>query len=179
MAFYSDKHSTFRVNNNQKREVSYTQVHKVLQRLDIELIYAHSPQAKGRVERANATLQDRLVKELREMNISSIEEANKYLETFRKKYNEKFAVEPAIREDAHRSILRSQDIEKICMIREYRKLSKDLSFQYKTEIYQVDQNYVHRLYGKIVEVCELNGAVKMVLQNGKQLKSCSYFRNNS
>ena len=170
MAFYSDKHSTFRVNNNKKREISYTQLHQAMKRLDIELIYAHSPQAKGRVERANGTLQDRLVKELREKNISSIKEANKYLETFRKKYNEKFAIEPAILEDSHREILPSQDIEKICMIRSYRKLSKDLSFQYKTEIYQIDSNYTYRLYGKPVEVCEMHGEVKMVLQNGKELK---------
>lgn len=170
MAFYSDKHSTFRVNNNKKRKVSYTQLHQALQRLDIELIYAHSPQAKGRVERANGVLQDRLIKELREMDISSIEEANEYVETFRKKYNEKFAVQPANREDSHRTLLPSQDIDKICMIREYRKLSKDLSFQYKTEIYQIDSSYSHRLYGKIVEVCVIHGEVKMVLQNQKQLK---------
>ena len=80
MAFYSDKHSVFRVNNKKKEGIANTKFQKVLKKLDIELICANSPQAKGRVERANGVLQDRLVKELREENISSIEEWNKYLE---------------------------------------------------------------------------------------------------
>lgn len=74
-AFYSDKHRVFRVNQKSAEERGLTQFHKILKKLDIELICANSPQAKGRVERANRTLQDRLIKELREREISGIERA--------------------------------------------------------------------------------------------------------
>ena len=175
MAFYSDKHGVFRVNNKKKLEsISCTQFQRVLKNLDIEIICAHSPQAKGRVERANGTLQDRFIKELREMNISSMEEANEFTKTFIKKYNSKFAKEPAKKEDAHRSLCPSQNLEEICLVQEERVLTKDLSFQYKGNIYQIDSEYVNRLYGKKVQIYELNGEIKMVMQNGKKLKCKKY-----
>lgn len=171
LAFYSDKHSIFRVNNKKKYEGLFsTKFQSVLKKLHIELICAHSPQAKGRVERANGILQDRLIKELREQNISSIEEGNKFLEQFRLIYNKKFAVEPAKPENAHRRMLAGLNIEQICMMEEERVLSKDLSFQYKTEIYQLESDYTHRLYGKRVQIYELDGKLQRIVQNGKELK---------
>jgi transposase-like protein len=174
-AFYSDKLGVFRVNNKKRIDgISFTQFQRVLKELDIELICAHSPQAKGRVERANGTLQDRLIKELRERNISSIEETNEFLETFIIKYNKKFAKEPASKENAHREMLPSQNLEEICLVKEERVLTKDLSFQYKREIYQVDSEYANRLYGKKVQIYELKGEIKRVMQNGKKLKYKKY-----
>lgn len=171
LAFYSDKHSVFRVNNKQRVEGNFfTQFHKVLKKLDIELICAHSPQAKGRVERANGTLQDRLVKELRERKISSIDQANAFLEEYRAIYNKEFAVAPANSKNAHRKVLASHNEEQLFMQSEERILSKDLSFQYKTQIYQINSEYKRRLYGKKVQIYESQGEVKMVLQNGKKLK---------
>ena len=171
MAFYSDKHSVFRVNHKKRLEGAFsTKFQKALKQLDIELICAHSPQAKGRVERANGILQDRLIKELREQNISAIEEANEFLESFRLKYNKKFAVEPAEAENAHRKLLPNQNLEYLCLVEEERILSKDLSFQYKTEIYQIDSQYKHRLYGKRIQIFEMDGKIKRILQNGKELK---------
>lgn len=76
LAFYSDKHGIFRVNNGGSTTTGVTQFGRVLSELGIELICANSPQAKGRVERANQTLQDRLIKEMRLEGISSIEAAN-------------------------------------------------------------------------------------------------------
>ncbi len=78
IAFYSDKLSVFRVNQNSSQEKLMTQFCRGLNELNIDLIYANSPQAKGRVERANKTLQDRLVKELRLRNISDISAANAF-----------------------------------------------------------------------------------------------------
>ena len=175
LAFYSDKHSIFRVNyKNIKKEIFSTKFQNALKKLDIELICAHSPQAKGRVERANGTLQDRLIKELRERDISSMEEGNLFLEEFRQIYNKKFAVEPANYDNAHRRLLPSQNLDHLCMIEEERVLSKDLSFQYKTEIYQIDSEYKHRLYGKRVQIYELDGQIQKILQNGKELKYCKW-----
>ncbi len=171
MTFYSDKHSVFRVNNKKKQEgIFSTKFQNALKKLDIGLICAHSPQAKGRVERANGILQDRLIKELRERGISTIEEGNKFLEEFRLKYNKKFAVEPANPENAHRRRLPNQNLEHLCMIEEERILSKDLSFRYNTELYQIDSEYKHRLYGKRVQIYELDGKIEKILQNGKELK---------
>lgn len=170
LAFYSDKHSVFRNNNKTSLGGGFlTRFHEVLKELGIELICAHSPQAKGRVERANGTLQDRLIKELRERKINTIEEGNKYLEEFRDNYNRKFAVEPASRENAHRQLQASHKLEHLFMIKEERTLSKDLAFGYKTETYQVESPYKHRLHGKKVHIYEYYGEIKMVLHDGKRL----------
>ncbi len=83
VAFYSDKHSVFRVNRSEaKGGAGMTQFGRALAELNIEIICANSSQAKGRVERANRTLQDRLVKELRIENVSSIEAGNAFLPGF-------------------------------------------------------------------------------------------------
>jgi hypothetical protein len=89
LALYSDRHSIFRV-NNPEREGELTQFTRAIKTLGIEPIHANSPQAKGRVERANQTLQDRLVKEMRLQGISDIETANAWLPTFIEAYNNRF-----------------------------------------------------------------------------------------
>jgi hypothetical protein len=172
LSLYSDKHSIFRVN---KKELYVkgkwtTRFHEVLKELNIELICAHSPQAKGRVERANGTLQDRLIKELRERKICSIEEGNDFIDEYTKMYNKKFSSEPASTEDAHQSILPGHHLEKMFMLKEERVLSKDLSICYKNEVYQIEAKTIYRLRGKKVDVFESEGEVKMILQEGKALK---------
>ena len=104
VALYSDKHSIFRVNQHD-REGDLTQFTRVLKTLDIQPIHANTPQAKGRVERANRTLQDRLVKELRLGGIDDIESANAFLPEFIADYNQRFSVAPQNPQDAHRSVL--------------------------------------------------------------------------
>ena len=95
LAFYSDKLGVFRVAHKEAAALgAITQFGRALQELDIQLICANTCQAKGRVERANKTLQDRLVKELRLKNISSVKEANIYLEEFVYAHNTKFAKAP-------------------------------------------------------------------------------------
>ena len=93
VAIYSDKHSIFRV-NQQDREGDLTQFTRMLKTLDIQPIHANTPQAKGRVERANQTLQDRLVKELRLRRIDDMESANAFLPEFITDYNQRFSVAP-------------------------------------------------------------------------------------
>ena len=103
VAVYSDRHSIFRVNRTD-REGDVTQFTRVLKTLDIEPIHARSPQAKGRVERANQTLQDRLVKELRLRGVSDMESANAHLPQYMADYNRRFAVAPREPGDAHREV---------------------------------------------------------------------------
>lgn len=139
LAYYSDRHSIFRTTRNTDGHFKETELHRALKDLNIELICAYSSQAKGRVERANQTLQDRLIKEMRLKNISTIEEANTYLPEFIEKYNKKFAVEAENQEDAHRSVHQSDEALKRILSRHHtRKLSKTLEFSFEGLIYQVE-----------------------------------------
>jgi hypothetical protein len=103
-ALYSDKHSIFRV-NHVDHESELTQFTRALKTLNIEPIHANTPQAKGRVERANKTLQDRLVKEMRLNGINTIDEANRYLPIFMEDYNRRFCVPAHHPQEAHRPVL--------------------------------------------------------------------------
>lgn len=160
---YSDKHSVFRVNREENlKGKRITQFGRVLKDLDIELICAHSPQAKGKVERANGVLQDRLIKEMRLEGISSMEAGNLYLKRYMKKYNKKFGKEPLDKEDAHRPVVFSDKLEEIMSIQEKRKLSKELSFQYKGTIYQIkaDKPSYRMQYAHITIIDDGSGKIK-------------------
>ncbi len=94
-AFYSDRHSIFRVNHkNATTTEAFTQFGRSMAELGIEILCAYSPQAKGRVERANQTLQDRLVKEMRLARINNYSQANVFLAQYIPTYNHLFAVQP-------------------------------------------------------------------------------------
>ncbi len=137
LALYSDRHSIFRV-NNPEREGELTQFTRAIKTLGIEPIHANSPQAKGRVERANQTLQDRLVKEMRLQNISDIETANAWLPTFIEAYNNRFATSPRTTDNAHLDVHHSEEeLGYIFSLQAKRVLSKNLTFQYKSSAFQV------------------------------------------
>ena len=179
MAMYSDKHPIFRINHGQgtKRE-NYTQLGRALEELGIELIYANSPQAKGRVERANQTLQDRLIKEMRLKGIRTIEEANKFLETFWGKYNKKFSVAARCQEDAHRK--NTQELNKILCIKEKRTVSKNLEFQFENVIYQVKLEKPHRSLARaqVTVIKQLDGRLIFEYQ-GKPITVTKYSEQRS
>jgi hypothetical protein len=130
LAFYSDRHGIFRVNAKEAASGDgKTEFGRVAERLRIELINALTPQAKGRVERANQTLQDRLVREMRLEGISTIAAAQAFAPTFLAKWNAKFAVPPRESENAHRPWEESLDaLEEALARREERTLSKALTF---------------------------------------------------
>lgn len=138
LALYSDKHSVFRVNHKEALGGhGITQFGRAMKELDIKLIFANTPQAKGRIERMNQTLQDRLVKALRLQKISTLEEANAFLPTFIESFNKRFAVVPKNPNNAHRTLLSEHNLDRIFTIKEHRTLSKNLSFQHKNTIYQI------------------------------------------
>ena len=166
VAFYSDRHSIFRV-NHPAGEGARTQFSRALETLDIAAIHAHTPQAKGRVERANRTLQDRLVKELRLRGLSDLEAANAFLPRFRADYNRRFAVAPRSPLDAHRPVLHSPEEQaRILCLHHHRVLSKHLTFQFQHREYQLHgQGRGYRLRGATVTVCEaLDGSVTLLHQ---------------
>ena len=138
IAFYSDRHGIFRVNAPDVIKGTQTQFGRAMETLNIEIICANSPQAKGRVEKVNRTLQDRLVKELRLMGINNIGTANAFLPEFMVDFNERFAVEPANATDAHRVCkLSDEALKEILCYHSNRKLSKNLELSYDNIIYQV------------------------------------------
>ena len=155
-AFYSDKFSVFRVNIPAALTgTGLTQFGRAMKELGIELICAHSPQAKGKVERANQTLQDRLVKELRLRAISSVGAANAYLLEFIADFNLRFAVSPHSEEDAHRPLAEGCDLDRILVRCERRTLSKNLTLSYGNVIYQIEtKRAAYTMRGAHVEVRE-------------------------
>ena len=138
-ALYSDRHGIFRVNaKNAAGGDGRTEFGRVAERLGIELICATTPQAKGRVERANQTLQDRLVKEMRLEGISSMEEAQAFAPRFMDMWNARFAVQPRDPAPAHRPW--AQDVnalDDVLARREDRVLSKTLTFRCGGTLYCV------------------------------------------
>jgi hypothetical protein len=169
LAFYSDKHGIFRVNQERPLGLSsgLTQFGRAMQELDIQIICANTPQAKGRIERANQTLQDRLVKELRLLGISDMQAGNAYLPQFREDFNRRFAVEPRSRHDAHRPLLKTDPLDVILTHQETRTLSKNLTVQFKQVVYQIQSNRPgYALRNAQVLVCEnAQGAVTIFYQN--------------
>lgn len=170
VALYSDKHSIFRV-NRPDQEGELTQFTRALRTLDIEPIHAHSPQAKGRVERANQTLQDRLVKELRLQGVSDIESANAFLPTFLAAYNARFAKAPVSPVDAHRPLLHTPaELALILSLHHRRRLSKDLAFQFQNRTYQLTGPILgRRLRRTSITVCEAFDSTLTLLHEGQVL----------
>lgn len=144
-AIYADLHGTYR-NNNKKLSIeeqlagntAHTQFSRALDQLAVKYIPAFSPQAKGRVERNFQTFQDRLVKELKRLNVSSIKEANAYLDTsFLKDYNQRFSVNPARQTNLHRSAPLATTLNKILCIQKTRCVDKDFTIRFNNRILQL------------------------------------------
>lgn len=174
VAVYSDRHSIFRVNQGQQ-DNKLTQFGRALAALDIQAIHAKTPQAKGRVERSNQTLQDRLVKEMRLANIQTVQQANAFLPRFMESYNRQFAVQPALPQDAHRPVLHAdEEVERILSIQETRKLSKNLTCQFENRLYQLQLNRPgYTLRRACITVCKaLDGKVALLYKNKSLPYTC-------
>ena len=159
VAFYSDKHTVFRVNKPDARGGSgMTQFGRALAELNIEILCANSSQAKGRVERANRTLQDRLVKELRMAGICDMNAGNSFLPQFMEQFNNKFSV-PAVRtENMHRRLnVQAPRLADILCHREQRHVSQQLSLAYDRRQIILERNAVaDKLAGQYVEVYDFS-----------------------
>lgn len=144
MAFYSDRLSVFHVarSNRARGGRGLSQFGRAMQELNIDILCATSPQAKGRVERTNLTLQDRLVKELRLRGISDMAAGQAYLPAFREDYNRRFARPPRTAYDAHRPV--HEDLDTIFTWQEQRQLSENLTLSYKRTLYVLEDTEEHR-----------------------------------
>lgn len=177
VAVYSDRHSIFRLTCEEAANGHIlTQFGRALAGLEIEAIHARTPQAKGRVERANQTLQDRLVKELRLRGIDTMEAANAFLPDFAADYSRRFAVAASVAEDAHRALAhRPRELDLLLSQHHERRVSKSLSVQYRNVLYQIRHaGPGHRLRGAAVTVCDLPGDEVVLLHDGRELPYAAY-----
>jgi transposase InsO family protein len=172
VSFYTDKASLFQTAEKRKRdepgvdkdpvEMPPTQIGRALQELGITWIAAHSPQAKGRVERNFGTAQDRLVKGMRVAGVNTIEQANQYLEQdYLVWWERELTVEPANPDDAHRPLDKSDNLAASLSHVETRQVRNDYTLRWDGKLYQIErQAVVSGLRGANVRVEErLNGSL--------------------
>lgn len=150
-----------------------TQFGRAMEQLAIEVIMAHSPQAKGRVERRNGLLQDRLVKALRLAGISDLERANRFLrEKFLPQLNKRFQVKARSQADAHRKAPGAASLEAILSWEEERVVGSDWTVAWKGQWLQIARAHeILNLVGKKVTVRQRRDGCVEVLREGKLLKS--------
>jgi len=170
-AIYLDKFSTYKVNhkNAVDNEELMTQFERAMNQLGVKVIHANSPQAKGRVEKMNGTLQRRLVKEMRLNKINTIEDANGFLkEIFIPKFNHQFAVVPKKENDLHKQLNADEkiDLNKILSIQSERIINNDFTVRFKNNYYQLTETQPATIYKKDKIVIEehLNGEVKICIR---------------
>src|SRR3990170_4071408 len=174
IAWYSDRHSIFRRNDKEPWTLSEelagrrepTQVARALEELGINLILAHSPQAKGRVERCWGTLQDRLVKELRRANTCTLQEANQVLLSYLPRFKERFARPPADPEPAYRRLPCGADVDAVCSFHYLRSVANDNTVRLEERLVHVPPGPGGRSYaGCRVQVQErLDGSLTVAYQ---------------
>ncbi|MEA2087133.1 MAG: ISNCY family transposase [Candidatus Caldatribacteriota bacterium] len=149
VSIYVDRHTIFKAPSNTRltiydelegKTLVYTQFGRAMQELSVGIIYAYSPQAKGRIERLWETLQDRLALELRLAGIKSIKEANAFLPGFIKRFNARFAVVPREPQSAYRPLGKDINIDYILCRKETRKVCPGSIFSFGGQIYQVIKN---------------------------------------
>jgi hypothetical protein len=167
-AIYLDKFSTYKVNhkNAVDNKELMTQFERAMNQLGVRVIHANSPQAKGRVEKMNGTLQRRLVKEMRLNKINTIEDANKYLqEIFIPKFNKQFAVIPKKSNDLHRQLNTNEknNLDKILSIQHERTINNDYTIRFENNYFQLTETQPTTVYkkDKIIIEKRLNGEIKI------------------
>jgi transposase len=144
MKVYLDKHTTYKstakptIQDELDRVEPLSQFERALKELGVEVIHAHSPQAKGRIERLFGTLQDRLVKEMRLRGIRTLEEANQFLEDYLPLYNRKFSVCPKEGDNFHRPLPKGLALDTILCIKTERALRNDFTVAHNKSLYQIE-----------------------------------------
>ena len=172
MSLYMDKHTTYKspAEPSSEDEINGTkplsEFGRALTELAVEIIHAHSPEAKGRIERLFKTLQDRLVKEMTLRGIHTIDEANKYLDTYLSAHNKRFAVKAKEQDDLHRAIPKGLNLDKILCIRTVRTLRNDFTIAHDCKLYQIQEP----IKSKKVLVEERTDGKMLITYNNVRLK---------
>ena len=171
LAVYADKHTTYQspaqptVEEQLAGAEPMSQFGRALSELGVELIPAHSPQAKGRVERLFHTFQDRVIKEMRLAGMATIDAANRFLETYLPIYNRRFTVVPAQAADLHRPCPARRELDRILCLKTTRCLRKDFTLAHQGSLYQIHDN----LRATHVQVEERTDGTMRITHNGRPL----------
>lgn len=175
ISLYQDKHSTYKttreanLDEELRGEQAQTQFERAAKELGIKIIHANSPQAKGRIERAFGTLQDRLIKEMRLESITTMEEANQFLERYLPIYNKRFAREAHREGDLHRPLSKGINLKEIFCIKETRRINEDYTLKWKGRLLLIENPSIVMKKRKAVVMEHFDG--KMTVKfNGRELK---------
>ena len=168
VAFYVDYGSVFSVNLNNKERLKKTQFERIMKEMNVDVKHARSPQAKGRVERCNKTMQDRLVKEMRLSKINSMEEANQFLQhgNFIEHHNLKFAIQPAQEGNTHKNI-DGYNLYKLFCFKEERIITNDFTISYRGALIQLlkQQMTIIRPKSRVIIHVHLDGKKTIHIRN--------------
>lgn len=165
VSVYLDKHTTYKSPKKAAiRDVEgpLSQFERAMQEVGVRVIHAHSPQAKGRVERLFRTLQDRLIKEMRLRGIKSIDEANRFLKDYLPRYNRKFAVSAKEKADLHREIPKDIKLDHILCLKTERVVRNDATVAYNSKLYQLKDRVKT---AKVVVVETFKGSLVVLAEN--------------
>lgn len=173
LSVYLDKHTTYKSwaklteeDVMAGREEPLSQFQRAFGELGVQVIHAHSPQAKGRVERLFGTLQDRLVKEMRLRGIKSIEEANEFLKEYLPVYNRRFAVEPRQKGNLHRPLTKGTDLDRILCLKTQRTVRNDNTVAHEGRLYQLEETRA----GKKVQIEQRIKGTMRISYQGRFIK---------
>lgn len=172
LAVYADKHTTYKspaeptLTEQLEGQEPMSQFERSLSELGVEMIHAHSPQAKGRVERVFGTFQDRVIKEMRLAGISTMEEGNRFLAGYLPIYNRRFAIRPTPAADLHRPVPKGSDLNRVLCIKTERVLRKDFTVAHDRKLYQIQDN----LRAQRVTVEEWLDGTMRITHQGQRLR---------
>jgi len=170
-SFYVDRHSTYKttrqpnLDEDLKGEFAKTQFARSLKELDVKPIFARSPQAKGRIERSFETLQDRLVKELRLAGVSTLEQANAFLDDYLPKYNARFAIKPFKKTNLHRAVPKTLNLNEIFCLKEYRAISNGYTFRWRNRIFLIKEPSITMKKQRVCIMEHFDGKITLKLKN--------------
>lgn len=165
-SIYIDRHSTYKTTRIQSifeqlmDKEAMTQFQRAMKEVGVEIIFAYSPQAKGRVENKYKTFQDRLVKEMRLAGVKTKEEANKFLDKYLPKFNKRFSVLAKSDVDLHRKVLAKDKLDAILCIKEERSLRRDSTVRYNKKVYLITNRISNRVSRVMVEE-RLDGSIRI------------------
>lgn len=170
-SFYVDRHSAYKttrqtnLDEDLKGEFAKTQFARALSELDVKIIFAQSPQAKGRIERVFETLQDRLVKELRLAKISTRDGANSFLETYLPKHNARFAMKPFKKSNLHKPVPGNLNLAEIFCIKEYRTIGNGYTFYWRNRIFLIKNPSITMKKQRVCVMEQFDGEIVLKLKN--------------
>jgi len=168
MKVYLDKHTTYKstakptIQDELNNVEPLSQFERALKELGVEVLHAHSPQAKGRIERLFRTFQDRVVKEMRLRGIRTLEEANQFIEEYLPLYNKRFSVFPKEKDNFHRPLPKGLALDTILCVKTERSLRNDFTVAHNKKLYQIEDSV---RAAKVVVQERIDGSMRMIYRD--------------